>query len=63
VFRSNRGGALDPHPVRRIVLKAAKRAGIEAPVSPHWFRHAHFLEVLGFLGRCSRFHAVKTVSI
>jgi integrase/recombinase XerD len=25
----------------RIVRKAAERAGIELPVSPHWFRHAH----------------------
>ena len=24
-----------------IVRQAADRAGIELPVSPHWFRHAH----------------------
>jgi integrase/recombinase XerD len=27
--------------VKRIVKAAANRAGIEAPVSPHWLRHAH----------------------
>ena len=41
VFRSRRGGHLDPSQVWRIVRKAAKRAGIEKPVSPHGFRHSH----------------------
>ena len=41
VFRSRRGGHLDPRQVRRIVLGAARRAGLEAKVSPHWLRHAH----------------------
>jgi integrase/recombinase XerD len=41
VFKSQLGGALDPSAVRRIVYAAAKRAGLEAKVSPHWFRHAH----------------------
>jgi integrase/recombinase XerD len=41
VFRSRRGGHLDPRQVRRIVLGAAQRAGLEAKVSPHWLRHAH----------------------
>jgi site-specific recombinase XerD len=27
--------------VLRIVKKAAARAGIKKPVSPHWMRHAH----------------------
>jgi len=35
------GGRLRPSAVLRIVRKAAVRAGIEVPVSPHWFRHAH----------------------
>jgi integrase/recombinase XerD len=35
------GGHLDPSHVHRIVRSAAKRAGIDAPVSPHWLRHAH----------------------
>jgi integrase/recombinase XerD len=42
VFRSRkRGGALKPLAVLRIVRLAARRAGIEAAVSPHWLRHAH----------------------
>jgi integrase/recombinase XerD len=35
------GDRLRPLAVLRIVRKAADRAGIELPVSPHWFRHAH----------------------
>lgn len=41
VFRSRKGGALDPSMVDRIVRGAAIRAGIDAPVSAHWLRHAH----------------------
>jgi integrase/recombinase XerD len=44
VFRSRKGkngGVLRPLAVLRIVRKASIRAGIELPVSPHWFRHAH----------------------
>lgn len=42
VFPSRKGkGHLHPAQVHRIVRAAAKRAGIEAPVSPHWLRHAH----------------------
>lgn len=41
VFRSLKGQALDRSQVLRIVRGAAKRAGVEAPVSPHWLRHAH----------------------
>ncbi|MDQ6699932.1 MAG: tyrosine-type recombinase/integrase [Acidobacteriota bacterium] len=32
---------LGPEQVWRVVRKAARRAGIEANVSPHWMRHAH----------------------
>ena len=35
------GGWLRPLAVLRMVRKAAARAGIDLPVSPHWFRHAH----------------------
>jgi integrase/recombinase XerD len=35
------GARLRPLAVLRIIRKAATRAGIEVPVSPHWFRHAH----------------------
>jgi integrase/recombinase XerD len=44
VFRSRKGksgGQLRSGAVLRIVRQAAVRAGIELPVSPHWFRHAH----------------------
>jgi site-specific recombinase XerD len=44
VFRSRKGkhgGVLRPLAVLRIVRKASARAGIDLPVSPHWFRHAH----------------------
>jgi integrase/recombinase XerD len=41
VFRSRKGGRLSPAQAWRIVRKAAKRAGVELPVSPHFLRHAH----------------------
>jgi len=42
VFWSRKGkGSLRPLAVLRVVRKAAGRAGIDLPVSPHWFRHAH----------------------
>lgn len=41
VFQSLRGGALTTSAVWRIVAAAARRAGIEGRVSPHWLRHAH----------------------
>lgn len=42
VFPSQKGGGhLDPSQVLRIVKKAASRAGVSVPISPHWFRHAH----------------------
>jgi integrase/recombinase XerD len=37
----DKGRHLDRTQVYRIVAAAAKRAGIEAKVSPHWLRHAH----------------------
>jgi site-specific recombinase XerD len=42
VFRSRKkGGALTPVGVLRIVRQAARRAGFDLAVSPHWLRHAH----------------------
>ena len=42
VFRSRKlGGALQPQAVLKIVRQAARRAGIDLAVSPHWLRHAH----------------------
>jgi integrase/recombinase XerD len=42
VFPSRKGGEpLTDSGIWRIVKQAARRAGIEVPVSPHWLRHAH----------------------
>jgi integrase/recombinase XerD len=42
IFRSRKGGGvLDVSQVRRIVYAAARKAGLEQKVSPHWMRHAH----------------------
>lgn len=41
VFQSRKGGHINRHQLWRIVSAAAKRAGIEGKVSPHWLRHAH----------------------
>ncbi|MEM6500666.1 MAG: tyrosine-type recombinase/integrase [Cyanobacteria bacterium P01_C01_bin.89] len=42
VFPSQKGGgALDPSQIMRIVRQAARKAGLEANISPHWLRHAH----------------------
>lgn len=41
VFRSQKGGHLDPSQAWRIVRAAAAKAGIDKNVSPHWFRHSH----------------------
>jgi integrase/recombinase XerD len=46
VFRSRQGGHLAPSSIWRVVKKAARRAGIEKPVSPHWLRHAHVSHAL-----------------
>jgi integrase/recombinase XerD len=57
VFRSRKGGALDPSQVLRIVQAAAQRAGVEAKVSPHWLRHAHASHALD---RGAPIHLVQT---
>jgi integrase/recombinase XerD len=41
VFLSRKGRALDQSQAYRIVRAAARRAGVEKKVSPHFFRHAH----------------------
>jgi len=60
VFRSRKrgnGGVLRPLAVLRVVRQAASRAGIELPVSPHWFRHAHASHALD---RGAPIHLVQT---
>ncbi len=41
VFVSGKGGHLCRSMVFHIVKNAAKRAGLEGNVSPHWLRHSH----------------------
>lgn len=41
LLTSRRGGALSPRRIREIVIAIADRAGVDLPVSPHWFRHSH----------------------
>ncbi len=50
-------GHLHPSQVKRIVEAAASRAGVEAPVSPHWLRHAHASHALD---RGAPIHLVQT---
>jgi integrase/recombinase XerD len=35
------GGRLTESAVLRMVKRVAAKAGIDAPISPHWLRHAH----------------------
>ena len=46
LFWSREGGALTGTQIYNIVQKTARRAGIEKPVSPHSFRHAHLSHAL-----------------
>ncbi|OKH34384.1 hypothetical protein NIES2101_39040 [Calothrix sp. HK-06] len=47
IFPSRKGkGHLDKSQVKRIIETAAKRAGINKKVSPHWLRHAHATHAL-----------------
>ena len=47
VFPSRRGGGhLDPSAIERVVQKAARRAGLEGKVSPHWLRHSYATHAL-----------------
>lgn len=41
IFTGRDGAAISTTQAWRIVRAAAKRAGIEAAVSPHWLRHGH----------------------
>src|ERR1019366_9442187 len=55
--KKGNGGVLRPLAVLRVVRQAAARAGIELPVSPHWFRHAHASHALD---RGAPIHLVQT---
>jgi integrase/recombinase XerD len=41
VFAKRDGGRLTERAVNKMVKAAAKRAGVNEAVSPHWLRHAH----------------------
>jgi integrase/recombinase XerD len=58
VFPSRQKGApLTDSAIWRIVKRAARRAGIELSVSPHWLRHAHASHALD---RGAPIHLVQT---
>jgi integrase/recombinase XerD len=47
VFPSRSGGGhLHPTSIERVVFAAARRAGVEGKVSPHWLRHSHATHAL-----------------
>ncbi len=47
VFPSRKGNEpLQARQINEIIKAAAKRAGINKPVSPHWFRHGHATHAL-----------------
>ncbi len=46
VFVSRLGKALTPQSIRNVVAKAAKAAGIDRTVTPHFFRHSHVSHAL-----------------
>jgi len=41
IFASRTGARLTERAVNYMIKRTAEHAGIEAPVSPHWLRHAH----------------------
>ena len=41
VFVTRTGKPVHPRNMRKTVASIARRVGIDRPVSPHWFRHAH----------------------
>lgn len=46
VFRTRNNNPLTGSDLDRIVKRAVKAAGIDKPVSPHWFRHSHVSHAL-----------------
>jgi site-specific recombinase XerD len=41
VIPDRSGGSVNRQVIHRIVKRAARRAGLDAKVSPHWLRHSH----------------------
>lgn len=41
IFRNRSGDKLTRQAINKLVERVRKQAGIEKPVSPHWFRHSH----------------------
>ena len=41
LFSSQKGGQLSARRMREVVQATAKRAKVDLPVTPHWFRHSH----------------------
>ena len=64
VFASRKGGGLVERAVNDMVKRAAAKAGIEIPVSPHWLRHAHGSHAIdrGATFRRSRTRSATTIS-
>ena len=57
VFRTRSGRALGQSEAYVVVKAAAQRAGLDAPVSPHWLRHAHASHALD---RGEQVHVVQS---
>ena len=55
VFVSRKGSPLSASQAFRIVRQAARRAGVEKDVSPHWLRHCHGSHALDRDLRCTLF--------
>jgi Phage integrase family len=63
VFASRKGGHLTERAVNGMVKRAARKAGINEAVSPHWLRHALAgmpLTAAPLCPRCSRRWATAT---
>jgi integrase/recombinase XerD len=46
IFATRTGNHLDRGSAWRLIRGATRKAGIDRPVSPHWFRHAHATHAL-----------------
>jgi integrase/recombinase XerD len=46
IFMTRTGNHIDRGSAWRLIRSATRKAGIDRPVSPHWFRHAHATHAL-----------------